>query len=173
MSRSSERLLRRLRRSERGQELVELALILPILLFILLGTMELGHAFGVAHAMTGLSREGASLAARGATLAQVAQVVIDNGTDIEMNTLGGVIASRVVVQGGAPTVTDQFAQGGAGSSRLGALGGTALSLQGLAGLQEGRVLYVVEVFHAYDPITPLDRVLGPIIPASFYEAAIF
>ncbi|MEZ4415831.1 MAG: TadE/TadG family type IV pilus assembly protein [Gemmatimonadota bacterium] len=177
MSPSSRDALRRLRRtlarSDRGQELIELAIVLPVVLFLLLGTIELGYAFTVAHAMAGLSREGASLASRGATLTEVAQVVIDNGGDINMTARGGVVASRVVVQGSTPTVTDQFSRGSVGASQMGPLGSPAAALQSISGLQDGRVLYTVEVFYAYQPITPLSGVLGRILPSSLYEAAVF
>jgi len=173
MNRFSRKLTSRLVRNEKGQELVELALVLPILLFILLGVIEFGNAFGISHALTGLSRERANLAARGASLPQVTGVVITNGTDINMPGLGGAIASRVVVTSGTPTVTDQFVQGATGATKVGAIGATAASLQGIAGLSEGRVLFVVELFYDYKPITPLSGVLGPILPAQLYESAVF
>ncbi len=166
-------LARRLARSDRGQELVELALILPIMLLILLGVIEFGHAFGISHALTGLSREGANLAARGASLPQVTQIVLTNGSDINMPAVGGAIASRVMVTGGTPMVTAQFSQGATGATQMGTIGNPAAALQGLTGLADGRVLYTVELFYNYTPLTPLSGVLGRALPGTLYEAAVF
>jgi len=59
--------LRQLLRRGRGQEgaaAVEFALILPILIFLVLGGMDLGHRFYMQHLITNASREGARYAAK-------------------------------------------------------------------------------------------------------------
>ena len=59
--------LRRLLRRGRGQEgaaAVEFAIILPVLLFLVLGGMDLGHRFYIEHLITNASREGARYAAK-------------------------------------------------------------------------------------------------------------
>jgi Flp pilus assembly protein TadG len=165
-------LARRLTRDERGQELVELVMILPILLLMILGIMEMGHAYNVTHALTGLSREGANLAARGTTLPQVAQIITDNGDDIDLENRGGTIATRIVIQGGTPVVVDQAVHGSVGASKVGVVGGPTTALGG-ATVGEGQVLYAVEVYYAYTPLTPLAGVMGRIIPNGFYERAVF
>ena len=151
---------------------MELVLTLPILLFVVLGIMEMGNAYSITHAMTGLSREGANLAARGATLAQTAMITTNNGDDIDLDNRGGAIATRVVVQSGTPMIIEQATYGSVGASKIGVVGGPATPLTSLA-LDDDRVLYVVEVYYTYTPLTPLRGVLGPIIPAGFYERAIF
>ena len=50
------------RRDGRGQALVELALILPILLMLLLGIFEFGRAWNTKQVITDAAREGARLA---------------------------------------------------------------------------------------------------------------
>ena len=59
--------LRRLRH-ERGQSMVEFAMVLPFLLVIVLGVVEVGYALLDQHIVTKLAREGANLISRDATL---------------------------------------------------------------------------------------------------------
>ena len=59
--------LRQLLKRDRGQEgavAVEFALILPILVFLVLGGMDLGHRFYMQNLITNASREGARYAAK-------------------------------------------------------------------------------------------------------------
>jgi Flp pilus assembly protein TadG len=53
------------RRSDKGQAVVEMALILPILLMLLFGIVEFGRIFNTYMIVTDLSREGARLGAVG------------------------------------------------------------------------------------------------------------
>ena len=61
----------RLRRfgNERGQSMVEFAMVLPFLMVIVLGVVEVGYALLDQHVVTKLAREGANLISRDATLA--------------------------------------------------------------------------------------------------------
>ena len=74
--------LRQLLRRGRGQEgaaAVEFALVLPVLVFLVLGGMDLGHRFYMQHLITNASREGARYAAKytGATAAPTNDQVRD------------------------------------------------------------------------------------------------
>ena len=51
-------------RSERGAIAVELAIILPVLLLLILGGMDLAHMFYIEHVVTTASREGARYGAK-------------------------------------------------------------------------------------------------------------
>ena len=51
-------------RGEEGAAAVEFALILPILVFLVLGGMDLGHRFYMQHLITNASREGARFAVK-------------------------------------------------------------------------------------------------------------
>jgi Flp pilus assembly protein TadG len=55
--------LRRAIRDARGAELVEFALVLPILLFVLAGILDMGFLFNNYEVVTNAAREGARLAA--------------------------------------------------------------------------------------------------------------
>jgi Flp pilus assembly protein TadG len=51
-------------RAERGAAAVEFAIILPVLIFLILGGMDLGHMFYIEHLVTNASREGARYGAK-------------------------------------------------------------------------------------------------------------
>lgn len=61
------RLIQRLVSDKRGQALVELALILPILILLIMGTMEFGRIFHSYLLITNASREGARVGIVGAS----------------------------------------------------------------------------------------------------------
>jgi hypothetical protein len=61
---------RKILRSQRGQAIVELALILPLLLLLAFGTIEFSNMLDVNLALTHLTREGANLTSRDRTLTE-------------------------------------------------------------------------------------------------------
>ena len=63
--------------------MAEFALVLPLLLFLFLGMVEVGNALTVAHTLSKLSREGANIASRGTSLDTVLTVVATSGRDIQ------------------------------------------------------------------------------------------
>ena len=58
-------MIRKFVKTERGQTLVELALVLPIIILILFGTLEFGRIFHSYIVITNAAREGARLGALG------------------------------------------------------------------------------------------------------------
>lgn len=160
-------------RGNRGQALTEFAVLLPLLLFALMGVVEFGNALSVVHAMTGYSREGANIAARGTSLDTVVAVLQAQGAEIELDSNGGTIATKLTVQGGLPIVEDQVASlGWSGKSRLGLPDSTATRLNGL-GLIEGQSYWVVEVFFNYQAIGPLSEVFEALTPETLYRWSLF
>ena len=61
------KILDTLKKSEYGQSLVELALVLPLIVVVLFGTMEFGQVFQAYLTITSASREGARTAVIGNT----------------------------------------------------------------------------------------------------------
>jgi len=57
--------IRKFVKTERGQTLVELALVLPVIILILFGTLEFGRLFHSYIVITNAAREGARLGAVG------------------------------------------------------------------------------------------------------------
>ena len=170
---ATRRLARRLAQCERGQELVEFTMTLPILLIVVFGLLEVGRLLDVGHSMSGLSREGANIAARGTTLDSVVQITLGNGGTIHLAARGGAIASRIRIQGGFPVVESQVASPGyMGLSRLG-LPGDSIGSLATTGLLDGHSYHVMELFLAYQPFTPLRRMVNSVVPDTLYDRSIF
>lgn len=89
-------LCRGMRRDERGQALVELALCTPMLLFLLLGCVEIANAFNAYITLINASREGARLVARGNVFDNdsVRLVVVLHSDSIDLGSSGTVIVHR-------------------------------------------------------------------------------
>jgi len=68
------------RRTEKGQAIVEMALILPILLLLVFGIIEFGRVIHTYMVVTDLSREGARAGAVGKTDAEIQTTVGNNAT---------------------------------------------------------------------------------------------
>lgn len=165
--------IRRIMRDESGQEVVEMAMVLPFLLVLVLGIVEFGSLFGTSHTLTSLGREGANIAARGAPLDTVNALMLENGSEIDLANKGGSIVSRVVVQDSVPTIAEQVATGDySGLSRIGEPGEPATGLDQLVGA-EGISFYVVELFYVYEDRTPLARAFGNFVPDIIYSRAVF
>lgn len=166
-------LARRLGRDDGGQELVELAFVLPVLLIVLLGILEFGHMLDSRHTLSVLSREGANIASRGAPLQDALDVTMQNGGDISLGSLGGGVVSRVQIQDETPRVMDQVASTGYETmSRLGPEGQPATSVASLQ-LPNGKSVYVVELFYDYQDLTPLGNFLRGVVADTMYDRAIY
>jgi len=140
---------------ESGQELAETAIILPFLLVLALGIVEFGTMFSTSHTLTSLGREGANIAARGTPLDTVNALMLENGAEISLGSLGGSITTHIVVEDSVPIILAQAATPAYHSrSRLGMRGQPAQGLESLAGA-EGANFYVVELFLVRERQTPL------------------
>ncbi|MGH7559184.1 MAG: TadE/TadG family type IV pilus assembly protein [Gemmatimonadota bacterium] len=160
-------------RDDRGSALVETAMVSVFLLAMVLGVVEFGNALSTEHTLTGLSREGANLAARGADLDESVDAVLVNGIDVGLSARGGVIGSRLVVQGRSPRIVEQVASPGYdGHSHLGREGDRVKGLHDW-GLMNGQTIYVMEVFLDYDEMTPFGSLVHVAVPSVLYERAVF
>jgi len=95
-------MLRRLLSASSGVASVEMALVTPLLMVLMFGSMELGYYFYSQHVVTKAVRDGARFASRQS---------FDN-----FNCTNGTVSSTVVTQTQNVTRTDQVASGG--SARL-------------------------------------------------------
>jgi Flp pilus assembly protein TadG len=76
----------RMWRDERGAAAVEFALVLPVILLILFGTIEFGRAWNVRQTLTDAAREGARLAAVGNGIITPTEALQDSVTKIVLNS---------------------------------------------------------------------------------------
>jgi len=160
-------------RGDAGSATLETAMVGGILLFLALGVIEFGNAYSVAHTLSSLSREGANIAARGTELTAAVDVVLANGDDIALSSVGGVVGTRILVVEGTPIVDRQVASAGYQErSRIGVVGDVATEVEGWQ-LVEGQAVFVMELFYTYDELTPLTALTGLVVPEELYERAVF
>ena len=96
--------IRRSLKKNKGQAIVEFALILPIFILILFGIMEFGLLFNQYLVVTSASREGARIAALGGTDAETVAIVNSSAASINTGNLTTVVSPQVRVRGQSVTV---------------------------------------------------------------------
>jgi len=191
----------RLRHNERGQSIIEMALILPLLLVVVLGVVEVSYALMDQHVVTKLTREGSNLISRDTSLQDAANALKSmSSRPVNFDANSKVIFT--VIRKGASTGTSNFGKdivyqryeygALAASSALQTKGavtfGVAPDYQAAnadadTGLQittmptglvvgTGSMVYVTEVFTKHDLITPFDR-FGVTVPNILYSIAYF
>ncbi len=184
-----------------GQSLIEGAIVLPFLLLVTLGVVELGVAIQHQHSLSSLSREGSNLISRDTSLEDAKDTLksISNGS-VDFDSNSRVIFS-VLKRGGTLNTPnygklilyERYEYGSySASSKLTTAGtpafgsspdfaaadsdnDTSLQVENApAGLVtvNGGLVYVTEVFSSHTLITPLDR-FGVNVPQSLYSVAYF
>lgn len=164
---------RRVIGDERGQAAVELALLAPFLLVVFCGVVEVANVIEKRFVMSSLTREGANVASRGASMAQALTATRQNQAANGLGVDGGAVVSRLMVTDGVPVVVEQVATGDYGQlSRVAQVDSVAVPYLS-AGLREGQRYYVVELFIPYEPLTPLHKLFEDHIPESLYDRSLF
>jgi len=188
------------RRREAGQSIIEFAIILPLLLVVVLGVVEVSYALMDQHVVTKLTREGSNLISRDTSLKDAATVLKSMaGRPVNFDSNAKVIFS--IVMKGATTGSTNFGKdilygryeygALAATSVLQTVGGSSfpapdyqatnpdgdggLQLNGLpAGLVvgSGSMIYVTEVWSKHELITPFDK-FGVTVPNVLYSIAYF
>jgi len=182
--------------SQGGQALTELALILPMLLVLALGAIEVSNMIQGYLTLSHLTREGANMISRGiASPDSALDAIIESACPPLCTDNQGqwkVIYSRVGPRsdpidpsGCEPdndtyVVLEQFIPPTKGSldepSKLGSACDqvTEAELPNIDQISTGNNLYIVEAFYQYEAITPVGNMkvnLGN--PIIFYERAVF
>ena len=192
-SRQNHSASRKTRKGESGQALLEFALSLPFVLFLLFGFIDFSRAIFQQQVITGLTRSGSSMAARGTTINvsdpnSVPNILIQpEASPLNLSTNGRIIITGVANNGttGAPDyrVTAQYQTGActgctSASSRVGSstVGSPAnlppLPPSGRDFPQPGQTIYVTEIFYAYHPLTPVGTLFGGVLlPPQSYDVA--
>lgn len=79
--------MRRLREDRRGQAMVELAIVLPILLLLVMGIIDFGRIYHGYLAVTTAAREAARQAAIGATDAEIKETALTAASPLDTAAL--------------------------------------------------------------------------------------
>jgi len=184
-----------------GQSLLEFAIVVPMVLAVALGVIELGYALLDQHVITKLAREGSNLISRNTPLGDAAAALRDMSTRPVNFTNGNSKMILSVIKKGATTGTNNFNQDilyqryeygslaatsalttrGAGSfgtapEYTAANSDSNTNLQ-ITNLPTGLVapngyVYVTEIYTTHTLITPFDR-LGIQVPRVLYSIAYF
>ena len=188
--------------AERGQSLIEFAFVMPLLIALAFGVIEVSYALLDQQVVTKLTREGSNLISRDSTLQDAATAMRTmSSRPIDFNNSSRLIFS--VLKKGATTGTANFDKvilyqrhefgslSGMGSKLSirgsGAFRGAPeyeaidsdtdanLQISNLpANLQlvRGGMLYVTEIYTKHPVITPLDK-FGVTVPDTLYSIAYF
>jgi hypothetical protein len=190
-----------MKKGEAGQSVVEFAVILPLLLVVVLGVVEVSYALLDQHVVTKLTREGSTLISRDSTLQDAAAAMKSmSGHPVDFDSSARLILS--VIRRGATTTSpnydknilyQRYSYGTlSASSKLltkgpGSFGpgpdfeaansdnDTNLQLTNLpANLTAGpgEMVYVTEIYATHTLITPFDR-FGVSVPTMLYSIAYF
>jgi hypothetical protein len=173
------------RGTERGAALLELAFLLPLLVVMVLGVIDLGHLIHARLVMTNVSREGGSLASRdrGGTDANLISMLQSSATPFDLANQGQIYITKIGAgnllsnpahpnpyiinraQGGALSVSSSIV--GSPTSLQSGLSQTIINYLSAApqtGLPDISGVTVVEVFYHYRPITPLPGFVQNLFP---------
>jgi Flp pilus assembly protein TadG len=168
--------------SNKGQALVELTLLSPLLLLLAYGSIEVGNVISTYITLTHTTREGANLASRGTDV----NVMLDAITAAAAPTIRDdnsahwkIIYSKVVQDPGVPCaqapcvykVASQTVRGGMGqSSKLGPVNQT-VTLDGINSVGPGQTFHVVEVFFDYQSV--ILTFVGNDVDTTIYDRTVF
>ncbi len=184
---------------ESGQAVLEFALVVPLVLVLVLGVVEVSYALLDQHIVTKLTREGSNLISRDTSLADAATAMRNmssrpvNFTDGSSTVIFSVVKNVATVGAsnyGKSVLYARYQYGSySGSSTLNNPGGsfgsgpdyeavnsdndTSLQITNLpTTLTPGDMLYVTEIYTRHPIITPFDR-FGITVPQTLYSIAYF
>jgi Flp pilus assembly protein TadG len=108
------------RKRSKGQALVEMAVITPILAIVILGMTELGTTLAAHITVINASREGARIAARGNIYADadIIQVVEEHSGTIDLTSRGSIVITQVTSTAGGFTSHETRSLLGSSSSKF-------------------------------------------------------
>lgn len=163
-------------RRERGQALVEFAAVSMVLLMLVFGLIDFSRAIYDQQVMKGLTRQGSNLASRGTDLPTSVSSVVTGSAPLNLNAEGYCIITSVANQNGFYKITGQVASGGVpANSRIGQGVGNPATVPPAAIpiLQLNQTIYITEVFYAYQPVTPIGKLITAKLPSDLYDVAYF
>jgi Flp pilus assembly protein TadG len=155
-----------------GQAVVEYAVSAILMATLVFGVIDFSRAIYQQEVITNLAGEGANLASRGTALSDTATAVIAD-SDLNLSSNGKVIVTAAYNNATAVKVTAQTSQGSlSANSKVGSVNGTATLPSG-AMPQSSQTVYVTEVFYAFQPITPIGKLIQTVLPVQLYDAAYY
>jgi hypothetical protein len=193
--------MRRQLSSAKGQTLVEMAFVLPIIMMVSLGVVEVSYAVLHQHVISRISREGANLISRDVSLLDASNALKSMSTTPVDFTDGSELILSVLKKGSTVGTANydhvvlyqRYSIGTLGAtSTLQSAGGATFgpapdfkaansdtdtnlritTLPATVDITRGGLLFVAEVFTSHAPLTPLDK-FGVTIPPTLQSIAYF
>jgi Flp pilus assembly protein TadG len=163
------------RQYQRGQAILEFALIAPMLVVMALAVVDFSRAIYDQQVITHLTREGSDVASRGSSASDSMNAVLSADSPLNLANNGCVIVTAVTNNSGVLTISDQASSPGctAGSSKVGTGIGAAAVLPAAAIPPSPQSVFVTEVFYTFTPWTPIGSWLGAVLPSQMYDIAYF
>ena len=188
-------------RSQKGQSIAEFAMVLPLLVMLALGVIEVSFALFDQHVITKLSREGANLISRDSTI-QDATAALKAMSARPVNFDNGSKVIFSVIKRGATTGTANYNQlvlyqryeygNMTGDSTIRTSGSASFggppnyeatnsdnntslrvtNLPNTLAVTPGGMVYVTEIYTRHVLFTPFDR-FGVNLPRTLYSIAYF
>ena len=170
--------------ANKGQTLIELTLIFPLMLALLYGAIEIGSVISDYLTITSTTREGANLASRGtAPNTALDAIILAAAPTIRATnqTQWRIIYSKITQNPASPCppkpctyrVESQIVKGNfSQNSKLGAVGSNVTVISGIDSIDPGQTFHAVEVFYNYAPDV-MTYVGSRIINTTFYDRTIF
>ena len=188
-------------RSQKGQSIAEFAMVLPLLVMLALGVIEVSFALYDQHVITKLSREGANLISRDATI-QDATAALRAMSVRPVNFTNGSKVIFSVIKRGATTGTANYNHlvlyqryefgSMTGNSTIRTSGSASFggppnyeatnsdnntslrvtNLPNTLAVTPGGMVYVTEIYQRHAMLTPFDR-FGISLPRTLYSIAYF
>jgi len=174
--------------SQKGQSLIELSLIAPLMIFLAYGAIEVGQVISTHLTMTHTSREGANLVSRGTAASDALDAVIAAASDTFKTTnqanwkiIYAKVTQDITVPCPNPPTTpctyrinSQLTRGLlVKNSKLSSTGAVneIVTIPGINGVIAGQTFQVIEVYYNYLPY--IVTYVGKGINTDFYDRTIF
>lgn len=175
---------KRILRSKKGQSMIELTFIVPIMLSLIFGAVEIGQMISAYLTITHTTREGANLASRGTVPNTALDSVITAAAPLVRNNNQSqwrVIYSQITQQPliACPPkpchyrVESQILRGNwSQTSKIGLTNGSDIVIPGIQDVDPGQTFHAVEVFFDYTP-NVMTYIGAQFMNKNFYERSIF
>jgi TadE-like protein len=177
--------VKKLIKSKKGQSLIELTLMFPLMLLLVYGVVEVGQIISTYLTLTHTTREGANLTSRGTPPDTALDAIILAADPTIRNdnlTQWRIIYSEIVQSPGIPCppepctyeIDAQIMRGSMPeSSKIGLQGATVTpsNLPGIGSVGPGQTFKVIEVYYDYGP--NVITFIGNSMDKTFYDRTIF
>lgn len=143
-------------RRSAGQSTVELALMLPLLSVLALGTYDVSRAIRAKNVLVDMSREGASQAQRGPRTSSEVQGIMSTlaatAPSLEMESKGMIYLTEIKVRNGVRTVSREAWQRNPSGPCSQINPNDSAGLAGTVPVADGGSVCIFEVVYSYDSL---------------------